>query len=276
MLDKAADGSGYLETKATCTKEARSAKRRRLGLPVVALRRGISGVAWADSWLDVHREHGCDAAVDGGLFLALGPGRERLKNRPMTPSQLNFLVGELFAELGISHGAVRDFTSHGCKATTLSWCAKAFIGLEDRRILGGHSNLGDIMPLEYSRDALAGPLARLESVCNAIRFGHFHPDETRSDRWESQAVGKRGGAQERPQECGLLTTLVANEMDALGQSLNVQDEQSPSLDSSSEDVDNSDCAHADLEGSEALYDAKARRPLVGPQCQDEETSPCGR
>ena len=71
VLDKAADGSGYLETKATYAKGARSAKRRRLGLPVVALRRGISGVAWADSWLDVRREHGCDAAVDGGLFLAL-------------------------------------------------------------------------------------------------------------------------------------------------------------------------------------------------------------
>ena len=87
------------------------------------------------------------------------------------------------------------------------------------------------MPLEYSRDALAGPLARLESVCDAIRVGRFHPDETRSGRWakdESKAVGKRDGAQERAQGCGLLATPVANEIDALGESLNVQDEQSPS------------------------------------------------
>ena len=67
---------------------------------------------------------------------------------------------------------------------------------------------------------------------------------------------------------------MANEIDALCQSINVQDEQSPSLESSSEDVDNSDGVHADLEGSEALDDAAAL--LVGPQCQDEETSPCGR
>ena len=76
------------------------------------------------------------------------------------------------------------------------------------------------MPLEYSRDALAGPLALLESVCNAIRVGRFHPDETRSGRWakdESKAVGKRDEAQERAQGCGLLATPVANEIDAIGQ-----------------------------------------------------------
>ena len=46
LLLSAADGSGYFETKPTYTKGARSAKVRRLGLPVVELRRGISGAAW--------------------------------------------------------------------------------------------------------------------------------------------------------------------------------------------------------------------------------------
>eukprot|EP00972_Heterocapsa_arctica_P075691 11164176-Heterocapsa_arctica.AAC.1 len=46
-------------------------------------------------------------------------------------------------------------TSHSCKATALSWAAKAGLRPGSRRLLGGHAKPKDLSMLEYSRDALA-------------------------------------------------------------------------------------------------------------------------
>ena len=51
-------------------------------------------------------------------------------------------------------------TIHSAMATLLSWAAKAGLSLGDRRSLGMHAKPGDLSALEYSRDALAGPLER--------------------------------------------------------------------------------------------------------------------
>ena len=43
---------------------------------------------------------------------------------------------------GLDVSFVSSFTSHGCKATVLSWMAKAAAPTEDRRLLGGHAQHG--------------------------------------------------------------------------------------------------------------------------------------
>jgi len=75
-------------------------------------------------------------------------------------------------------------SSHSAKATLLSWLAKAGLKLEDRRLLGGHAKPGQLVPLEYSRDALSGPLWRLKRVTSAVSAGIFRPDSARPKRWQ--------------------------------------------------------------------------------------------
>eukprot|EP00972_Heterocapsa_arctica_P078118 11521972-Heterocapsa_arctica.AAC.1 len=42
-------------------------------------------------------------------------------------------------------------TSHSCKATALSWAAKAGLRPGSSRLLGGHAKPKDLSMLEYSR-----------------------------------------------------------------------------------------------------------------------------
>ena len=63
----------------------------------------------------------------------------------------------------------------------LSYCAKRGIPLEDRRILGYHSE-GNRVPLRYSRDSAGGPLAVLENLIAEIYQDKICPDCTRSGR----------------------------------------------------------------------------------------------
>ncbi|CAE7532349.1 unnamed protein product [Symbiodinium natans] len=79
-------------------------------------------------------------------------------------------------------GEVLDgLTSHGLKATTLSWVTKANYG--DRTILVlGHHSLGARGKTSeaYGRDVQAGPLRDLCACLKSIRVGVFLPDLTRS------------------------------------------------------------------------------------------------
>ena len=172
LLETAPDGS-----KAVATKGARDAKRQKLGLPVTAVRRGL-----IDRWAC---ESACeaDAAKDGALMLALDRDGRRVRGVPMSSTQLTYFARRLFQDMNLVGDLPLGFTSHSCKATILSWLSKASVRLEDRRLLGGHAKPGERVPLEYSRDALAGPLLTLERVVRAVKLGIFRPDSTRSGRW---------------------------------------------------------------------------------------------
>ena len=80
---------------------------------------------------------------------------------------------------------VEGRTARSAKATLLPWAAKAGLPQGDRRLLGSHARPGDTSVLEYSRDALAGPLRRLDDLLGLVRSGAFCPDLTRSGRWQS-------------------------------------------------------------------------------------------
>jgi hypothetical protein len=87
-------------------------------------------------------------------------------------------------------------TAHSCKATMLAWLAKAGVRRSDRRMLGYHSTRSDSSMLEYSRDAMPGPLRKLAKVIDDVRCRRFFPDETRSGRYAaveaSEACGSQG------------------------------------------------------------------------------------
>ena len=73
QLDPSGDGSGFVQTAAERVKGTRGQKRARLGLPVVAYRKGLSEAPWADEWLAVRKQLGLDARAAGGPSSSRGP-----------------------------------------------------------------------------------------------------------------------------------------------------------------------------------------------------------
>ena len=189
-LDLTEDGSaGYIETDTTgdATKSGNTAKKARLALPIVGLALGLSGEPWAEAWLQIRCLVGLDAAADGCLL------REPLVGGTFSPAriesgQTSEWLKFLLNKLGVASDELLGVGSHSCKATLLSLLAKAGASPEDRKILGGHAQQGDRSMLEYSRDALAGPLDRLERTLELVRTNKFDPDATRSGRWKTGAT----------------------------------------------------------------------------------------
>ena len=77
--------------------------------------------------------------------------------------------------------------------------------MAERRVLGGHALPGDVSILEYSRDALAGPLRALDRVIDQIKTGAFDPDQTRSGRWVHGEPEGEDATSEAPTEGRHLT-----------------------------------------------------------------------
>ena len=61
-----------------------------------------------------------------------------------------------------------SYSTRSARATLLSWAAKAGLPIETRRLLGGHADPNAKSALEYSRDALAGPLNELRRVVELV------------------------------------------------------------------------------------------------------------
>ncbi|CAJ1368378.1 unnamed protein product, partial [Effrenium voratum] len=76
--------------------------------------------------------------------------------------------------------ALGDVGTHSCKATALSWMAKANVDRHIRRLGGYRVAPGDRSMTEYSRDAQSPVLHALSGLYLAIRGGLFSPDASRS------------------------------------------------------------------------------------------------
>ncbi len=79
---------------------------------------------------------------------------------------------------GFQRAQVDRLGTHSCKTTTLSWLSKFGESVEIRSQLGYPQTQGSA--LIYSRDAMAGPIRRLQFVLAQIRCRRFMPDQSRS------------------------------------------------------------------------------------------------
>ena len=161
------------------TKTGKAANKVRRSMPIVGHAIGVTGQNWAGPWLAVRKRMGLDAGVDQTLMpRPLLDGS--FVGETITTSEGGRWLRIVAQKIGIS---LENKGTHSCKATLLSWCAKAGVNHTSRRLLGGHAKPKDTSVLEYSRDALAGPLRDLGRVLDLVRSKRFQPDATRSGRW---------------------------------------------------------------------------------------------
>ena len=190
-LDLAEDGAGgYIEaeTPGDSTKSGNTLKEARLQVPIVGLAFGLSFEPWAKAWLDLRKLVGLDASEDGCVMPEpLGDGT--LGQRRIEAGQTTEWLKHILYKLGVQPAELGNIGSHSCNATLLALLAKIRATPDDRRMLGGHVQPGDKSMMEYSRDALAGPLDRMERALVLVREGVVDPDTTRSGRWTVRQDG---------------------------------------------------------------------------------------
>ena len=179
------DGHGYLEVKTQDHKMRRLTGRLGLSLNLVAPIHGLCKESWALAFKRAAQNVGFD--FDGKFTGPLLPGitasgewTRRAVGSDEVTKWSNMLLERLL-KTTIAPG----FTSHGFKATTLSWLAKAGYS-EDSRLILGHHSLKNKRTLEtYSRDMMSQPLRELDACLKTIRVGAFLPDQTRSGYFSS-------------------------------------------------------------------------------------------
>jgi hypothetical protein len=191
-LDRYEDGHGaYLEFKIAVRKCRHSSVFRNTFLPAVAPGWGVVHDDWSSTWWALRESLGIDGK-SGHPTMPAPDDLGRPTVRPLATDEMKSWVRLILQLHGVDAGD-RQYTSHSCKPTALSWTAKYGISWEDRCVLGGHvAHLKS--PIVYSRDALARRLYALQTVLVAIRNQEFFPDCTRSGRfaepWRTDDTGK--------------------------------------------------------------------------------------
>lgn len=171
---------GYLEARTTDHKNRRKGAGLGLSLCLVAPASGLGKKPWALSFLEAARDVGIELENGhrGPLLPRLSFSHE-WTNSAVSASETTSWLNRIIEAL-VPGGCAEGLTSHGMKATTLSWLAKGGWSEPTRLILGHHS-LGSRRTLEsYSRDVQAQPLRELEDCLRMIKAGSFLPDATRS------------------------------------------------------------------------------------------------
>ena len=171
---------GYLEIKTLDHKNSKKGRGLGQSLLLIAPVRGLRDRSWGLQFLEVAKQVGLDlrGGHRGPLLPKLTADNQWAGEAVSSGETTVWLRGLLTRSLGESFGD--GLTSHGLKATTLSWLTKA--GYPDKTclILGHHSRGKKKSLYTYGRDVQARPLRELQECLGLIRRHVFHPDSTRS------------------------------------------------------------------------------------------------
>ena len=183
--DDPAWSNGFLDVVSLSHKTRAMSAALGLQLSLVAPSRGVSKVCWLKGFVNA-----CEQALrpllaikHGSPLLCRPTGVGTWSEGPMRGDLVASWIRSILQAADPNMGS--GITGHSAKATCLSWCAKANLGMDTRTILGHHSLGGRKSVATYSRDLQSGPLKELASLLECIREGHFKPDLTRSGFWTS-------------------------------------------------------------------------------------------
>ena len=172
-----------LGSKTSLTKEAKT----RL-IPYVAIGTGISGLQWAESWLEARAS-------------ALGPDPEpflpsyscrtgRWATTPMSSTEACGYLQDLILEClllmdPMPEVDLKSIGTHSLKTGLLTMAARSMLvkfSMAERRILGHHLKPGDKSILTYSRESYTGIYGKILACFRDIQSGAFRPDSSAVER----------------------------------------------------------------------------------------------
>lgn len=171
---------GYIQLRTRFHKGSKSAAKKSLLLPIVASSSGVGYPEWIQLWWENRMEAGLPVQGDlkGPLMPAPLSSGDGWSKRPLTSTEITHMLKEFLSETSDVL-----LSSHSMKATLLSWCAKASVSKEHRRLLGRHSSAVVDADSIYSRDIMYSPLDAMDKVIAAICEARFMPDAPRSQYW---------------------------------------------------------------------------------------------
>ena len=175
------DGQGFIEVR---TYDHKNCRLNSPGacLILVAPYKGIHSKPWGAAWVKAANAVGFN--FEKGHHGPLLPRQAvdySWSSEAISASETTAWVREILMHLGVNSESACVFSSHGLKATTLSWVSKAGYSERTQLVLGHHS-LGPSGKTQeaYARKVQAQPLRDLVECLNAIQRGVFLPDRTRS------------------------------------------------------------------------------------------------
>ena len=179
---------GFLEASVTRSKTSYSLERKTRYLPVIAPVLGVRSDAWGIVWHELLLKLGVTLR-EGWPLLPIPMQGGGFQQAPVSPEHAGRLLRELLRrELGDAE-SISALGTHSLKRTVLSWLAKYGLPREVRAILGYHSSDCGT-EIVYARDTLSGPLRQMQEVSEAVTFGRFRPDATRSGYFVSEKLAR--------------------------------------------------------------------------------------
>jgi len=184
--DISESGSGFIEAKAKSVKNAKTAELKTQLLPIVVPVKGLGFDCFGQWWQ--HFEEARDAVGlppldQGNEKVILWPKQDTTgawTEIQTTAEDHSIALRNILTLQGWGDDSIAGISSHSCKATLLSCCAKFGIDEDSRRILGYHLSKGSTTVKTYSRDVMVAPLRELARVLNDIKSGLFRPSGPRS------------------------------------------------------------------------------------------------
>ena len=175
--------SAYLEVHVSRSKTSFSLERKVRFLPMAACALGLSGLRWADAWIDVMEA--CGIRIHEDLPLLPCPGSNGTwRNVPLPCDQACVWLRSLLAQGVGPDEYLNNVGTHSCKRTILSWASKRGLPRDQRAILGYHTSksAGVGTELIYEVDAQSAPLRAMASMLREVRSGKFMPDNPRGQQ----------------------------------------------------------------------------------------------
>ena len=202
VLDTVSSGDtvyGFVEAQIHRSKSAFNLERKTRYLPMAAPVRGLSYRPWALAWMELIESE--NLPLGKGRPLLPSPTEKGWSSLPVTASVAAVWLKNLLRAAGSSVPAAAAYGTHSCKATVLSWVAKAGVARELRAILGYHARGVGGTELVYARDNMAHPLREMDKVLEDIRNNKFFPDHTRSGMYRPDAEEERWSAELEDSDC---------------------------------------------------------------------------
>ena len=175
-------------------KQARASSRSDRLLPLAAPVVGLLDKPWAKSRQESRScwSLECAGSLESRAIIpAIASNGDLLPANLSSAEVTRWLRSSLSEMSDACQDNILRISSHSLKATLiLSWTAKVDVGRDNQTLLGYHSLGVNRSSLDYSRDALSGPLRRLADVLSLVSSGRFDPDDTRSGEVAQGFSGK--------------------------------------------------------------------------------------